>query len=213
MNLILLGPPGAGKGTQAKKMEDKLGIPQISTGDILRVAVKDGTAMGIEAKRYMDAGELVPDGVVIGIISDRIKETNCARGYILDGFPRTVTQAEALGEMLKGMGQDIDHVISIEVPDGALLERLTGRRMCSCGASYHIMFNRPKQEGICDLCGGKLYQRDDDKEEAIKERLVNYHRQTAPLIEFYSAKGKVRPIPGTGSVEDIFASIMEAVKG
>jgi len=213
MNLILLGPPGAGKGTQAKKMVDKLGIPQISTGDILRAAVKDGTAMGIEAKKYMDAGKLVPDEVVIGIIRDRIKENDCEKGYILDGFPRTVAQAEALDEMLKGMDQDIDHVISIEVPDSALLERLTGRRMCSCGASYHIMFNKPKQEGICDLCGGTLYHRDDDKEEAIEERLINYHAQTAPLIEFYSAKDKVRPIPGTGSVEDIFASIMEVVKG
>ena len=213
MNLILLGPPGAGKGTQAKKMVDKLGIPQISTGDILRAAVKDGTAMGIEAKKYMDAGKLVPDEVVIGIIRDRIKENDCDKGYILDGFPRTVAQAEALDEMLKGMNQDIDHVISIEVPDSALLERLTGRRMCACGASYHVLFNKPRKEGICDLCGGKLYQRDDDKEEAITERLVNYHRQTAPLIEFYSAKGKVRPIPGTGGVDDIFASIMKVVEG
>ncbi|MBN2333668.1 MAG: adenylate kinase [Deltaproteobacteria bacterium] len=211
MNLILLGPPGAGKGTQAKKMVDQLKIPQISTGDILRAAVKDGTPMGIEAKKYMDAGQLVPDEVVIGIIADRIKESDCAAGYILDGFPRTVAQAEALEKMLNTMNQDIDHVVSIDVPDGDLLARLTGRRMCSCGASFHVMFNKPKKEGVCDLCGGALYHRDDDREEAITERLVNYHKQTAPLIEFYSNRDKVRPIPGTGSVDDIFAAIMNAV--
>ena len=212
MNIILLGPPGAGKGTQAKKMVDALNIPQISTGDILRSAVKAGTSMGMEAKKYMDAGQLVPDEVVIGIIADRLKEKDCAAGYILDGFPRTVAQAEALDKMLQQMGQEIDHVISIEVPDSELLARLTGRRMCGCGASFHVLFNKPKVDGVCDLCHGSLYQRDDDREEAIKERLINYHQQTAPLIDFYRQKGKLRSIPGTGGVDDIFAAIMNVIK-
>jgi adenylate kinase len=213
MNLILLGPPGAGKGTQAKKMIAALGIPQISTGDILRAAVKEGTPMGVEAKKFMDAGQLVPDAVVIGIIADRLKESDCDKGFVLDGFPRTVAQAEALETMLEKMGKDIDDVISIEVPDEELMARLTGRRMCTCGASFHVKFNPPKQEGICDLCGKELYQRDDDKEAAIRERLVNYHKQTAPLIEFYTARGKLRAIPGTGSVDDIFSEIMRVVRG
>ncbi|MBN2233468.1 MAG: adenylate kinase [Deltaproteobacteria bacterium] len=213
MNLILLGPPGAGKGTQAKKMIDALGVPQISTGDILRAAVKDGTPMGVEAKKFMDAGQLVPDSVVIGIIADRLKESDCDKGFILDGFPRTVAQADALEAMLRKMDKDIDDVVSIEVPDEDLLGRLTGRRMCTCGASFHVMFNKPKLEGICDLCGKELYQRDDDREEAIRERLVNYHKQTAPLIEFYTERGKLRAIPGTGSVDDIFNGIMRVVRG
>lgn len=211
MNLILLGPPGAGKGTQAKKMIDALQIPQISTGDILRAAVKDGTAMGIEAKKYMDAGGLVPDSVVIGIIDDRLKEDDCVKGFILDGFPRTVDQAASLADMLEKSGRKIDHVVSIEVPDADLLARLTGRWMCTCGASFHKIFNPSKVDGICDLCGAKLYQRDDDKEAAIKVRLENYHNQTAPLIDFYSAKSLLRSIPGTGSPDDIYTAIMAVV--
>ncbi|MCK5916358.1 MAG: adenylate kinase [Deltaproteobacteria bacterium] len=211
MNLILLGPPGAGKGTQAKKMIDALQVPQISTGDILRAAVKDGTAMGIEAKKYMDAGGLVPDSVVIGIIDDRLKEDDCVKGFILDGFPRTVDQAASLADMLEKGGRKIDHVVSIEVPDADLLARLTGRWMCTCGASFHKIFNPSKVDGICDLCGAKLYQRDDDKEAAIKVRLENYHNQTAPLIDFYSAKSLLRSIPGTGSPDDIYTAIMAVV--
>ncbi len=213
MNLILLGPPGAGKGTQAKKMIEALKIPQISTGDILRAAVKEGTEMGVEAKKYMDAGKLVPDSVVIGIIDDRLREDDCNKGFILDGFPRTVEQAEALDEMLSKSGRKIDHVISIEVPDADLLTRLTGRWMCSCGASFHKIFNPPKEDGICDLCGGSLYQRDDDKEEAIKVRLENYHKQTAPLIKYYTEKGLLRSINGTGTPDEIYAAIMTAVNG
>jgi len=213
MNLILLGPPGAGKGTQAKKMIEELKIPQISTGDILRAAVKDGTQLGMEAKKYMDAGKLVPDSVVIGIIDDRLKEADCEKGFILDGFPRTVDQASSLDEMLEKSGRKIDHVISIEVPDADLLARLTGRWMCTCGASFHKIFNPPKEDGICDLCGAKLYQRDDDKEAAIKVRLENYHKQTAPLIEYYSGKGLLRSIDGTGTPDAIYAAIMAVVNG
>ena len=213
MNLILLGPPGAGKGTQAKKMIDALQIPQISTGDILRAAVKDGTAMGVEAKNYMDAGKLVPDSVVIGIIDDRLKEDDCVKGFILDGFPRTVDQAASLADMLDKSDRKIDHVVSIEVPDADLLARLTGRWMCTCGASFHKIFNPSKVDEVCDLCGANLYQRDDDKEAAIKVRLENYHNQTAPLIDFYSTKSLLRSIPGTGSPDDIYAAIMAVVNG
>ncbi len=213
MNLILLGPPGAGKGTQAKKMIDALKIPQISTGDILRAAVKDGTAMGIEAKKFMDAGQLVPDSVVIGIIDDRLKEDDCVNGFILDGFPRTVDQAASLAAMLEKGGRKIDHVISIEVPDADLLARLTGRWMCTCGASFHKIFNPSKVDEVCDLCGADLYQRDDDKEAAIKVRLENYHNQTAPLIDFYSSRSLLRSIPGTGSPDDIYTAIMAVVNG
>ncbi len=211
MNLILLGPPGAGKGTQAKKLTAALRIPQISTGDILRAAVKDGTPMGVQARKYMDAGKLVPDSVVTGIIDARLKEADCRDGFILDGFPRTVEQALSLDEMLGGSGRYIDHVISIEVPDTALLARLSGRWMCACGASYHKIFNPPKVDGICDLCGAKLYQRDDDKEEAIKVRLENYHKQTAPLIKYYRGKGLLRAIAGTGTPDAIYAAIMAMV--
>ncbi len=213
MNLILLGPPGAGKGTQAKKMIDALQIPQISTGDILRAAVKEGTEMGIEAKKYMDAGGLVPDSVVIGIIDDRLQEDDCSKGFILDGFPRTVEQAASLSAMLEKSGRKIDHVVSIEVPDADLLARLTGRWMCTCGASFHKIFNPSKVDGICDLCGAKLYQRDDDKEAAIKVRLENYHKQTAPLIDFYSNQSLLRSISGTGSPDEIYAAIMAVVNG
>ncbi len=212
MDLILLGPPGAGKGTQAKLMIDKWEIPQISTGDILRAAVREGTTLGVEAKGFMDAGDLVPDRVVIGIIAERLKEEDAANGYILDGFPRTIPQAEALQEILDDLGRDIDHVVSIEVDDEELVKRLTGRRMCKgCGESFHVVFNPPAAEGVCDRCGGQLYQRDDDKEETIRQRLAVYSRQTEPLIAFYGDKGKVRRIEGTGSIQDIFSRIVEAV--
>ncbi len=208
MNLILLGPPGAGKGTQAKRLMEKYGIPQISTGDILRAAVKDGTEMGRKAKEYMDSGKLVPDEVVIGIIDDRLKEDDCKKGYMLDGFPRTVPQAEALGDVLAGMGSTIDHVISIEVPDEELVGRLTGRRTCrDCGAGYHLMFDPPKVEGVCDKCGGELYQRDDDNEETVTNRLKVYNEQTQPLIDYYSNKSLIRPINGIGGIGEIFERI------
>jgi len=210
---VIMGVQGCGKGTQAHMLVKDFDLVHISIGDIFRWNIQNHTKLAARVKRLISEGQLVGDDLVEQLVRDRLAEHDWNFGFILDGFPRTVAQAEALDEMLKGMGQDIDHVVSIEVPDSALLERLTGRRMCSCGASFHVMFNKPKQEGICDLCGGKLYHRDDDKEEAITERLVNYHRQTAPLIDFYTKKGKVRPIPGTGSVDDIFAAIMDAVKG
>jgi len=212
MDFILLGPPGAGKGTQAKLMIDKWAIPQISTGDILRAAVREGTPLGVEAKDFMDRGELVPDRVVIGIIAERLKKKDAAAGFILDGFPRTIPQAEALQEILDELNRGIDHVVSIEVDDEELVTRLTGRRMCKeCGESFHAVFNPSAKEGVCDRCGGDLYQRDDDKEETIRQRLAVYSRQTQPLIAYYEKKGKVRRIDGTGSIEDIFKRILDAV--
>jgi adenylate kinase len=208
MNIILLGPPGAGKGTQAKMLVEKYHIPQISTGDILRAAVKEGTQLGKEAKSYMDKGELVPDSVVIGIVEERIQEPDCKNGYMLDGFPRTVPQATALDEMLQKLGSKIDHVVSIEVPQEELIKRLTGRRTCrECGAGYHVMFDPPKKEGVCDKCGGELYQRDDDNEQTVRSRLQVYDSQTKPLIEYYQAQGKLRPIDGVGDIKEIFERI------
>jgi len=208
MNLILLGPPGAGKGTQAKLLMDKHAIPQISTGDILRAAVKAGTELGRKAKEYMDSGALVPDEVVIGLIRDRLKEPDAKSGYMLDGFPRTVPQAEALDGMLAEMGSRIDHVISIEVPDEELIKRLTGRRTCkSCGQGYHLVFDPPRKKGKCDKCGGELYQRDDDNTETVTNRLKVYNKQTQPLIDYYRAKGLLRPIDGRGEIKEIFERI------
>ncbi len=211
MRLILLGPPGAGKGTQAKRLVDKFGIPQISTGDMLRAALKAGTELGLTAKKYMDAGQLVPDEVVIGLIEERVAKDDCKKGFMLDGFPRTVGQADALKGVLSKLGLTIDHVISIEVPNEELVERLTGRRTCrACGAGFHVLFDPPKKEGVCDKCGGELYQRDDDKEETIRNRLKVYESQTEPLIAYYKKAGTLRPIAGQGSIDDIFARI-EAV--
>jgi len=207
-NLILLGPPGAGKGTQAKQLVEVYSIPQISTGDILRAAVKEGTELGKQAKSCMDKGELVPDEVVIGIIEERLKQSDCKEGYILDGFPRTVPQAEALDGILSKMGSKIDHVVSIEAPDDELMGRLTGRWTCKgCGAMYHEKNKPPKEAGKCDACGGEIYQRDDDKAETIKERLKVYNAQTEPLIDYYSKKGLVRKIEGLGSIDEIFERV------
>lgn len=203
MKLILLGAPGAGKGTQAKKIVAEFGIPQISTGDILRKAVADGTPLGTEAKKYMEAGKLVPDEVIIGLMKDRLQEDDCKDGFILDGFPRTVEQAEALGETT-----EIDAVINIEVDMDSLVERITGRRSCpKCGAVYHIKFNPPKVEGICDACGSTLIQREDDREETVRKRLDTYMRQTSPLIEYYAEKGILKTVGGNGSIDDIYNSI------
>ncbi len=208
MNIILLGPPGAGKGTQAKRLIDKYGIPQISTGDMLRAALKEGTPLGLEAKKYMDKGALVPDTVVIGLVKERIQQKDCAKGYMLDGFPRNVSQAEALDKMLTELGQKIDAVVCIEVPNDELVARLTGRRTCrDCGAGYHVMFDPPKKEGVCDKCGGELYQRDDDNETTVKSRLEVYANQTEPLIDHYDKQGKLRRINGVGDMEVIFGRI------
>jgi len=210
MNLILLGGPGAGKGTQAKKLIDKYKIPQISTGDILRAAVKDGTEMGKKAKEYMDAGKLVPDEVVIGIIKDRLAQPDCKKGFILDGFPRTVPQAEALDKVLSSLSSKIDHVVSIDVDEEALVTRLTGRRTCknaACGQMFHIEYTPPKKAGFCDKCGTELYLRDDDNETTVRSRLTTYNQATKPLIDYYSAKKLVRPIAGVGGIDDIFTKI------
>ncbi len=204
MNLILLGPPGCGKGTQAKILIDTYHIPQISTGDILREAIKKESPLGIEAKTHMDQGSLVPDHLVIKIIEERLKQADCNRGFVLDGFPRTVAQAEALDTTLAGMGSKLECVFSIEVDDEELIKRLTGRRVCrKCGESYHIEFNPPRQEGLCDSCQGELYQRDDDKEETIKNRLKVYQDQTSPLINFYQRKKVLHSVDGIGSIEEI----------
>ena len=209
MNLILLGPPGVGKGTQAKLLIDRFGIPQISTGDILRAAVKELTPMGVKAKGFMDSGALVPDAVVIGIVEERLAQDDCRNGFILDGFPRTVPQADALGQVLTGMSRSIDHVISLSVDKGELLKRLTGRRTCSkCGAGFHVEFAPPKMAGICDACSGELIQREDDKEETILHRLSVYEEQTAPLIAYYDAAGLLHSVDGLGSVEGIQAEIV-----
>ncbi|MFH0811744.1 MAG: adenylate kinase [Pseudomonadota bacterium] len=214
MNIILLGPPGCGKGTQAKMLTEKYKIPQVSTGDILRESVKNETPLGLQAKSYMDSGKLVPDGVVIGIIQERLRKPDCQSGFILDGFPRTVVQAQALDNTLGTMQQKIEHVISITVIDEQLLGRLTGRRTCrSCGAMFHVLFNPPKKEGCCDVCSGELYQRDDDKEETILNRLNVYKQQTAPLIDYYQNKGWLRTINGIGEIEDIFKKIEEVLAG
>jgi adenylate kinase len=213
MNLILLGPPGAGKGTQAKMMIKEYGIPQISTGDMLRESVKEGSPMGIKAKGYMETGALVPDDVVVGIVGERIDKPDCKEGFMLDGFPRTTTQAEALLTILTKLGAHIDHVISIEVADEELVKRLTGRRTCrNCGVPYHIVFNPPKNDNQCDGCGEELYQRDDDKDEPIRNRLNTYKKQTEPLIDYYSKKGVLLSINGLGTPEVIFNRIKGAVQ-
>ena len=213
MDLILLGAPGAGKGTQAKMMADRWEIPQVSTGDILREAVKEGRPLGLEAKSFMDRGELVPDRVVIGIIGERLEEKDAAGGFILDGFPRTIPQAEALQEILADLGREISCVLSIEVEEEKLVVRLTGRRICrNCGQSYHLVFNPPARDGICGRCGGDLYQRDDDKEETIRQRLTVYREQTQPLVAFYESKNLIKRIDGSDSKEKIFSRIVEVVE-
>jgi adenylate kinase len=212
MNIILIGPPGAGKGTQATRMIERLQVPQISTGDMFRAAVKEGTPMGKKAKEYMDKGALVPDEVVIGVVNERFQKPDCKKGFILDGFPRTLDQAKALDELLKNLGTKLDHVVVIEVPDDFLVERLTGRRTCKgCNYMHHIKFDAPKKEGVCDKCGAELYQRDDDKEETIRQRLTNYHSQTSPLIEYYGKQGIVRMIKGTQSMEQVQDAVKAAI--
>lgn len=212
MNLILLGPPGAGKGTQAQRLVERLKVPQISTGDLLRAAVREGTDLGKQAKEYMERGELVPDSIVVGMLEERVKADDCKTGCILDGFPRAVSQAEALGEMFSGLGRALDHVVSIEVPEEELVKRLTGRRSCpKCGAMFHVMFSPPKKEGVCDKCGGELITRADDNEDTIRNRIAVYREQTEPLKKFYQKQGLLRPIDGTGTPRDIEGKIAEVV--
>ena len=209
MKLILLGAPGAGKGTQAEKICQKNNIPTISTGNILREALKSGTEMGLKAKTYMESGQLVPDEILIGIIQDRLAQEDCKNGFILDGFPRTIPQAEALDKM----GIVIDKVIDIEVADDKIVERMSGRRVCeSCGSSYHTLYKQPKVEGKCDICGGTLVQRKDDHPDTVKERLDVYHTQTEPLKEYYSKQGKLLVVHGQEEVADTTRLVMEALE-
>jgi len=212
MKIVLLGGPGSGKGTQAKKLTEKYGTAQVSTGDIFRAALKEGTPMGLKAKTYMDKGELVPDDVVVGVVKERLAKPDLADGFMLDGFPRTLPQAEALDKMLSDLGAVIDHAILVDVPDGELMKRLTGRRTCrnsDCGKMYHIMFNKPKKEGVCDACGSELYQRDDDSEATIRERLNVYNEQTAPLIDYYQNKGLLARVNGVGAIDHIFGEFVK----
>lgn len=209
MKIIMLGAPGAGKGTQAKKIAEKYQIPHISTGDIFRANIKGGTELGMKAKSYMDQGGLVPDDVTIGMLLDRIHEADCANGYVLDGFPRTIPQAESLTKALAEMGEAMDYAINVDVPDENIINRMAGRRAClACGATYHIVYNPPKKEGICDVCGEKLVLRDDDKPETVQKRLSVYHEQTQPLIEYYGNAGILVTVDGTKDLNEVFKDIV-----
>ena len=217
MKIIMLGAPGAGKGTQAKLIADKYNIPHISTGDIFRANIKEGTALGLEAKEYMDKGQLVPDELTVRILLDRVSKDDCKRGYVLDGFPRTIPQAQVLDNEVANLGDKIDYAIDVDVPDENIIRRMSGRRCCpKCGATYHTEHIKPQKEGICDVCGTALVIRDDDREETVKNRLEVYHRQTQPLIDHYSKLNILRTVDGTRDMEDVFAAIvrhLEATDG
>lgn len=209
MKIVMLGAPGAGKGTQAIKIADKYDIPHISTGDIFRANIKGGTELGQKAKSYIDKGELVPDEVTIGMLLDRIAQDDCKNGYVLDGFPRTILQAESLTEALKSQGDQIDFALNIDVPDEAIIERMSGRRACpKCGATYHIVYAAPRTENICDKCGTELIIRSDDKPETVKDRLNVYHQQTEPLIAYYKAAGVLREVDGTQELPKVFEDVV-----
>ncbi len=209
MKIIMLGAPGAGKGTQAKMIAEKYNVPHVSTGDIFRANIKNGTELGMEAKKYMDQGLLVPDELTVKILLDRVAKDDCKNGYVLDGFPRTIPQAEVLDKALAGINDRIDFAINVDVPDENIIRRMGGRRAClNCGATYHIEHIPPRQEGICDTCGKELVLRDDDKPETVKNRLDVYHQQTQPLIDFYQAKGILKTVDGTVDMKDVFAAIV-----
>ena len=213
MKIIMLGAPGAGKGTQAKMIAEKYGIPHISTGDIFRANIKNGTELGAKAKCYMDKGLLVPDELVCDLVVDRIQQADCENGYILDGFPRTIPQAEALEAALNAIEQKLDFALDIEVPDNHIINRMSGRRACvGCGATYHVVFNPTKVEGVCDVCGDKLILRDDDKPETVEKRLTVYHTQTKPLIDYYAAENILAEIDGTQSMEKVFKDIVNILE-
>lgn len=210
MKIIMLGAPGAGKGTQAKKIAEKYGIPHISTGDIFRANIKNGTELGKKAKTFMDQGLLVPDELVVDLVVDRVNQEDCSKGYVLDGFPRTIPQAEALDEALAKLDQKMDYAINVDVPDENIIRRMGGRRACvSCGATYHLEHIPPKKEGICDVCGNELILRDDDKPETVKKRLDVYHTQTQPLIDYYTKKGILKDVDGTVDMNDVFGAIVD----
>ena len=210
MKVIMLGAPGAGKGTQAKKLAAAYSIPHISTGDIFRANIKEGTELGKKAKAYMDAGQLVPDELVCDLVVDRIQQDDCKNGYLLDGFPRTIPQAEALDAAVEKLGEKIDYAVNIDVPDDNIINRMSGRRACvGCGATYHIVFNPPKVEDVCDVCGKSLILRDDDKPETVKTRLDVYHAQTQPLIDYYAGRGVLVTVDGTQNMDKVFADIKD----
>lgn len=213
MRLILLGAPGAGKGTQAKKLSEKYRIPKISTGDILREAMQKGTVLGLKAKSYMDSGQLVPDDVVIGIVEEKLKDKECIKGWILDGFPRTLQQAQALDRILTGTRTPIGHVLNLEVDAEKIIKRISGRRSCeSCQSAYHIYFNLPKKDGVCDSCGGRLIQRNDDKEETVSERLKVYREKTQPLVNYYSERSLLKKVEADDDIENVFTRICSLVQ-
>ena len=210
MKIIMLGAPGAGKGTQAKMIAEKYSIPHVSTGDIFRANIKNGTELGMEAKRYMDQGQLVPDELTVKILLDRVAQADCKNGYVLDGFPRTIPQAEVLDKALTEQNESIDFAIDVNVPDENIVNRMSGRRAClSCGATYHIKYNAPKKDGICDTCGNALVLRDDDQPETVLKRLTVYHEQTQPLIEYYTKKNVLKTVDGTVDMKDVFAAIVK----
>ena len=210
MNIIMLGAPGAGKGTQAKKIAAKYDIPHISTGDIFRANIKNGTELGNKAKTYMDQGLLVPDELVVYLVVDRVQQDDCKNGYVLDGFPRTIPQAEALDKALAALGDKVDYAIDVNVPDDNIVNRMGGRRACvGCGATYHLVYAPTKTEGICDVCGKELILRDDDKPETVQKRLNVYHEQTQPLIDYYTNAGILKTVDGTVDINDVFAAIVE----
>jgi adenylate kinase len=209
MNLIIMGPPGAGKGTQSRRLGEYLGVPVISTGEILRDEIKRKTALGTQAKRHMDKGELIPDTLMIGVIEERLKRPDCARGFILDGFPRTVAQADSLHTMLGSVGGSLEHAVSLSVPNDELLKRLSGRRTCrDCGAMYHIIFDPPTNAGLCNKCNGELYQRDDDYEDIISSRLEVYEAETAPLLDYYRSRRLLLEVDGIGGRDDVLTRIL-----
>lgn len=212
MKIIMLGAPGAGKGTQAKKIADKYSIPHISTGDIFRANIKEGTELGKKAKTYMDQGLLVPDDLVVDLVVDRVQQSDCENGYVLDGFPRTIPQAESLDAALEKLNDKIDYAINVEVPDENIVKRMSGRRAClGCGATYHIEHIPPKKEGICDTCGKELVLRDDDKPETVTKRLNVYHEQTQPLIDYYTEKKVLAEVDGTKDMEEVFSDIVKVL--
>lgn len=213
MILVLLGPPGSGKGTQAKKLVTQHGLPQLSTGDMLRTAIGAGTRLGLEAKTFMDKGALVPDSVVIGLIAERSKAEDCKKGFVLDGFPRTIPQAQALDDMLKTQGRGVDRTVLFDIPDAELVRRLSGRRTCTKdGSMYHVESLKPKKDGVCDVCGSALVQRDDDKAEVIQKRLAVYHQQTAPVAQYYQQAGKLRKLDATQTPGQVSAALEQALK-
>ena len=213
MNVIFMGPPGAGKGTQAERIVNTFHIPHISTGDAFRLAMSQGTSLGIEAKGYVDKGLLVPDEITNGIVRERLQQPDCEKGFLLDGFPRTIAQADALDGILEQLGKKLDHVINLNVDRDRLLARLTGRRICkSCGATYHVMFNPPKQEGVCDKCDGELYQRSDDTEEKVGTRLDEYVSKTKPLLVYYQDKGLLREVNGEQDIDEVTSEICSLLK-